>query len=221
MLWRGIEPMAGITSGHASTSRMVGRALSASGWPARTASTSGSGPSDSEPEAFHRGGVVHAADDEVEHVGLEQVDQRAVHAGLHGQRHLGVRGAELRDGVEQQRRHDARQRAQPDAFVARGIGAGQAVRRRVHVLDDAQRMAQEAHAGRGQVRAGALAHQQPGADQFLEFGQRLGHRRLGQAQPRTGPAQVLGLRHGDEAAQVPQPDAGAEQIGRRIRCIHN
>ncbi|MNN09297.1 hypothetical protein D3C81_1221750 [compost metagenome] len=167
-----------------------------------------------EPQAFHGNRVIHPANDKIQHIGLELVDQAAVHAGLDGKPDLGMRGAEAQQGIGQHRRHDAGQCAQPDALLWLRLLAGHAVGRRIDIREDAQGVAQEARAGGGQFGARALAHQQACAGQLLQLAQGLGHGWLRQPQAVGGAAQVLGLRHRHEAIEMPQPHAVAEDFER-------
>ncbi|ODV44378.1 hypothetical protein AWV79_08665 [Cupriavidus sp. UYMMa02A] len=164
-----------------------------------------------EPQAFHRYGVIHAADHEVQHIGLELVDQVAVHAGAHFQPDFWIGRAKAQHGIGQHGRHHAGQRAEPDAFMRVRLVARHAAGGGVDIGQDAQRMLQEARARGGQLDR-ALPHEQPRAGQFFQLAQGLGNRWLGQPEPVRGAPQVLGLRHRHEAIEMPQPHTVTEDV---------
>ena len=92
------------------------------------------------------------------------------------------------------------------------LGAG------VDGFEYAQCLGQQLLAGGGEplhaAPAGAAALHQPGAGKFLQLGEGLGHGGLAQRQPLGGAGQVALLRHGDEAAQVPQLHVARKCQGR-------
>jgi len=127
--------------------------------------------------------------------------------------------------AQQGRRH-ARQRADAQPLDAPARRRRHRLRAGVERLEHAQRMRQQLLAGGREplhaAPAGLAAVDQPCADDGLELGQRLRHRRLAQRQPLGRAREVPLLRHGDEAAQMAQLHVAQEvlaKIGGGFQCL--
>ena len=168
-----------------------------------------------EAQAAHQRRIAHAADHQVEFTGPQFVEQFGVARRLDKQLQRRPARAQRCQRLRQQRRPQARQRAQAQPFRPLAGLRRERLRAGLDRFENAQRVRQQGLAGRRQplhaAPPGAAALDQPGAGQRLQFGKRLGHGRLAQRQPLRRACQVALLRHRDKTAQMSQLDVAGER----------